>query len=243
LLVDGFQWSPRLMMNHNPAYYESLLVSWGLEKTKDLYAWWFECRNPDIQRWGRRVERLREQSRITIRAMRRRDFVAELARCKKLYHECWKDNWGYAPMSDEESAEMGRELRQFAKAELMLMAECDGQPVGFSMTLPDLNEAVRPLNGRLTKFGLPLGLIRLKSNLKRIKTARLIALGVLPHYRRRGIAEMMILRTFECGGQNLGYTGAELSWTLEDNALINRTIEAVGGRRYKTYRIYERSLV
>jgi GNAT superfamily N-acetyltransferase len=146
-------------------------------------------------------------------------------------------------MSDEETAEMGRQLRQFANAELMLMAECDGQPVGFSMTLPDLNEAIRPLNGRLTTFGLPLGLFKLKSNLKRIKTGRLIALGVLPHYRRRGIGELLILQTFVYGGDKLGYTGAELSWTLEDNTLINRTIEAVGGRRYKTYRIYEKSLV
>ncbi len=69
LLIDGFQWPPRLMMNHNPSYYEALLASWGLEKSKDLYAWWFDCRNPDIQRWRQRVERLRQRSKITIRAM------------------------------------------------------------------------------------------------------------------------------------------------------------------------------
>ncbi len=243
LLVDGYQWPPRLMMNHNPPYYEPLLVSWGLEKTKDLYAWWFDTRNPDIQRWRHRVERLRQRSKITIRAMRRRDFTAELARCKLLYHECWKDNWGYAPMSAGESAEMGRQLRHFATPELMLMAEADGRPVGFSMTLPDLNEAIRPLNGRLTKFGLPIGFFKLRSNLKRIKTGRLIALGVLPHYRRRGIAEMLVLQSFTHATEELQYTGAELSWTLEDNALINRTIQAVGGQRYKTYRIYEKPLV
>ncbi len=80
------------------------------------------------------------------------------------------------------------------------------------------------------------------AGLKRIKTCRLLALGVLDGYRRRGVAELLILRTFDNGRDLLGYTGAELSWTLEDNALVNRTIEAVGGRRYKTYRIFERDL-
>ena len=242
LLVDGFDTPPRVMMNHNPPYYEELLTSWGLSKTKDLCAWWFTD-NPTIEEWRPRVERLARRSGVTIRSMRRDNVFHEIEICKRLYNEAWKENWGFVPMSDAEFDDMARLLKNLAVPELLLVAEVGGQAVGFSITLPDFNEAIGPLNGRLTRFGLPIGLLRLRSNMKRIKTARLIALGVLPAFRRRGIAEALILRTFDYGSGQLGYTGAELSWTLEDNQLINHTIEAVGGRRYKTYRMFEKSIV
>jgi len=105
-----------------------------------------------------------------------------------------------------------------------------------------MNEATGPLNGRLPRFGLPIGLLKLLRSKRRIKTARVVVLDVLKEYRRRGIAEMLILHTLDYGKNVLGYTGAELGWTLEDNDKVNRTIEAVGGRRYKTYRLYEKGL-
>ena len=241
LLVDGFNTPPRVMMNHNPPYYEELLTSWGLTKAKDLYAWWFTD-NTRIEAWRPRVERLVRRSGVKIRYMRRDDVFQEIQTCKRLYNEAWNENWGFVPMSDAEFDDMARLLKHLAVAEMLLVAEVNGEAVGFSITLPDFNEAIGPLNGRLTRFGLPIGLLRLRTNLKRIKTARLIALGVLPEFRRRGIAEMLILRTFDYGRDQLGYTGAELSWTLEDNQLINRTIEAVGGTRYKTYRMFEKAI-
>jgi len=124
----------------------------------------------------------------------------------------------------------------------VLLAEVDDQPVGFSITLPDFNEAIAPLKGRLTRFGLPIGLWRLMRRLPRVKTARMLVLDLLEGYRRRGISELLILRTLDYGKNTIGYTGAELGWTLEDNYLINRTIEAVGAQRYKTYRIYEKAI-
>jgi GNAT superfamily N-acetyltransferase len=237
LLVDGFETPPRVMMNHNPPYYEELLTSWGLAKAKDLYAWWFTA-NRQIEEWRPRVERLLHRSGVTIRYMQRDNVYHEILTCKRLYNEAWKENWSFVPMSDAEFDDMAKLLKHLAVPELLLVAEVDGEAVGFSITLPDFNEATGPLNGRLTRFGLPIGLLRFRANLKRIKTGRLIALGVLPKFRRRGIAEALILRTFDFGRNQLGYTGAELSWTLEDNQLINRTIEAVGGVRYKTYRMY-----
>jgi GNAT superfamily N-acetyltransferase len=240
LLVRGFDTPPRVMMNHNPPYYEELLTSWGLTKAKDLYAWWFTA-NPQIEQWRGRVERLMRRSGVTIRYMQRDNVYQEILTCKRLYNEAWKENWGFVPMSDAEFDDMAKLLKHLAVPELLLVAEIEGEAVGFSITLPDFNEAIGPLNGRLTRFGLPIGLLRFRANLKRIKTARLLALGVLPKFRRRGIAEALILRTFDFGRNQLGYTGAELSWTLEDNQLINRTIEAVGGQLYKTYRLYEKS--
>ena len=124
----------------------------------------------------------------------------------------------------------------------MLLAEADGQTVGFSITLPDMNEAIRPLRGRLTTFGIPIGLVRLLWRMRRVKSARMLVLVVREEYRRRGVSELLILNTLEFGKNILGYTSAELGWTLEDNYLINRTVERVGAKRYKTYRIYEKKL-
>jgi GNAT superfamily N-acetyltransferase len=134
-------------------------------------------------------------------------------------------------------------MAQFGVPEQVLLAEVDGEPVGFSVTMPDLNEAIRPLDGRLARFGLPVGLARLIYRMRRVKTARMMVLCVLEGYRRRGVGELLILKTLDYGKNSIGYTGAELGWTDEDNYLVNRTIERVGAKRYKTYRVYEKSLV
>ncbi len=242
LLVEGFASPPRVMMNHNPPYYRRLLEGCGLTKAKDLYAWWFERENPVIERWRPRVERAVARIGVVVRPLRRDDMAAEILRCRAIYNEAWKDNWGDVPMTLAEFEHLAKFLSHLAVPDLLLIAEVNGRAVAFSLTLPDFNEAARRLNGRLFSYGLPIGLVRFWRSLKQVKTARLLALGVIPEYRRQGIAELLILRTFDYGAQVMGYTGAELSWTLEDNVLINRTIEAVGGRRYKTYRIYEREI-
>ena len=153
-----------------------------------------------------------------------------------------KDNWGFVRLCDAEFRYLARQVADMAIPELVLLAEIDNQPVGFSITLPDWNEAIRPLNGRLTTWGLPLGLLRLPCRKRCIKTARMLVLDVVEEYRRRGISELLILQTLDYGKNTIGFTGAELGWTLEDKYLVNRTIEAVGARHYKTHRIYQKSL-
>jgi GNAT superfamily N-acetyltransferase len=242
LLVDGFDHPPRLMMGHNPPYYERLLTACGLVKAKDLFAWWFDDSNDMLAVWGRRAERLAARGRVQIRPLDFARLGEEIERCKAVYNAAWVRNWGFVKMTDAEFHHLAKHLKVIAMPELLLLAEVDGEPVGFSMTLPDLNEAIRPLNGRIFRWGLPVGLVQLYRNRRRVRTGRLMALGILEAYRRRGVAELLILRTLEYGKHQAGFTGAELSWTLEDNDLINRTIEAVGGHRYKTYRIFERGI-
>jgi len=242
LLIEGFDTPQRVMMNHNPPYYAKLVESWGLKKAKDLYAWWFDGDNPALEQWVPRAQRIAARGGVTIRPLRFEDFDAEVRRCMQVYNETWEKMWGFVKMTPEEFHHMAAQLKQMAVPELVLLAEVAGQPVGFCVTLPDLNEAIRPLKGRLTTWGVPIGLIRLLRGLKQIRAGRMAVLGVLPGYRKRGIAELMILQTFLYGRQQLGYHGAELSWTLEDNDAINNTIQAVGGRRYKRFRIYERSI-
>lgn len=242
LLVDGFDWPPRAMMNHHPIYYAELLESWGLAKAKDLYAYWFEDPQDIAARLGPRAERIAERTGVSVRPFRREDFDAEVARCRQVYNQAMSDNWGAVPLTEEEFLYMARQLRKLTVPEFVLLAEIDQRAVGFSITIPDFNEAIRPLNGSLTRWGLPINAIRLMHRMKRIKTARMLVLDVIDEYRHRGVAALMILRVLQYGKYVLGHTGAELGWTLEDNTAINRTIEGVGARRYKTYRIYEKRL-
>src|SRR5439155_23892536 len=142
-------------------------------KAKDLYAWWFEP-NARIERWRSRVERAVERGGVTIRPFRRRDLPAEILRCRAIYNEAWKDNWGDVPMTLAEFEYLANFLRHLAIPDLLLIAEVKGRPVAFSMTLPDFNEASRSVNGRLFPYGLPIGLIKFWRNLKHVKSARLV---------------------------------------------------------------------
>ena len=242
LLIDGFDTPPQVMMNHNPPYYAGLLESWGLAKVKDLYAWWFEDPYDMLAEWRSRVEWLAKRGRVTVRPFRRSEFHAEVKRCNEIYSTAYKDNWGFVPLTDAEFEFLAKQLNQIAHEKQVLLAEADGKTVGFSITLPDMNEAIRPLGGRLTTFGIPIGLVRLLWRMRKVKSARMLVLVVRQEYRRRGVSELLILNTLEFGKKILGYTAAELGWTLEDNYLINRTVERVGAKRYKTYRLYEKKL-
>jgi ribosomal protein S18 acetylase RimI-like enzyme len=136
---------------------------------------------------------------------------------------------------------MTKELKPLLVPEFGWIAEIGNKPVGFTLCLPDINVVLHTLNGRLTRFGLPIGLIKLLFYKRRIRKGRLIALGVIKEYRRAGIAEMLVLRVMEETMVKRGITG-ELSMTLEDNYMINRFLEAIGAQRYKTYRIYSKSI-
>ncbi|HEX4804152.1 MAG TPA: N-acetyltransferase, partial [Myxococcaceae bacterium] len=159
---------------------------------------------------------------------------------KEIYNSAWEGNWGFVPVTDREFDHLAREMRPLVVPALIFLAEVKGEPVAFSMTIPDANFALRAANGRLTRFGLPTGLIRLWLASRKIKRVRLITLGIKDGYRKRGLDAILYLETLRAA-RALGYTGGEISWTLEDNHLINRAIEMMGGRRYKTYRLYQRA--
>ncbi|MDQ3414931.1 MAG: GNAT family N-acetyltransferase, partial [Verrucomicrobiota bacterium] len=149
--------------------------------------------------------------------------------------------WGFVPFTEKEFQFLARELKQLVVPEFTLIAEVGDEPVGFILCVPDINVALKKIDGRLTTFGIPIGLARLLYHKSRTRTARLIALGVKPKYRRGGIAEMLVLRIIEDAMIERGFTG-ELSMTLENNHLVNRFLAAIGAKKYKTYRIYRRAL-
>lgn len=238
LLVEGFDSDPYLQMPYNPRYYGALLEGCGLKKAKDLYAWERSAATPPPERFARIADKIRSHEQVQLRSVNLRNFAAEVARIKEVYNAAWEHNWGFVPMTDAEFDKLARDLRQFIAPDLALVAECHGEPIAFALTVPDYNQALKKLNGRLTSFGLPIGLARLLWHARNINRVRLMALGVKAGWRRRGIDAVLVVETIR-RTHELGYDGGEVSWTLEDNDLVNRAIEACGCTRSKLYRMYE----
>ncbi|WP_233583529.1 N-acetyltransferase [Corallococcus sp. CA053C] len=239
LLVEGYDTPPALMMPYNPAYYVGLLETCGFTKAKDLWAWELSSSAAPPEKVARIAEKIRQREGITVRPVNLKDFPAEIARIKEIYNSAWEKNWGFIPFTEREFDHMAKEMKAIVRPELVLIAEVKGEPVAFSMTLPDANEAFKAAGGRLTTFGLPIGLVKLVLASRRIKRLRLLTLGIKEGYRRRGLDAILYLDTLRTAKQ-LGYTGGEISWTLEDNHLVNRAIESMGGQRSKTYRVFQR---
>ncbi len=239
LLVEGFDFPPTLLTSHNPPYYAALIEGLGFTKTMDFYAWWFSEPERAAKRLRRLASALEKRHSATIRPGDLKNIQEEAARMREIYNDAWKDNWGFVPFTEKEFEFMAKELKQLVVPEFTLIAEVGEEPVGFILCVPDINVALKKIGGRLTTFGIPIGLAKLLYHKSRLRTARLIALGVKPKYRRGGIAEMLVLRIIEDAMIKRGFTG-ELSMTLENNHLINRFLAAIGAKKYKTYRIYQR---
>ena len=241
LLVEGFDSSPYVMTGYNPPYYAELLEACGLRKAKDLFAFERSAKVPPPDRFVRVADKIRSHEGISVRSLDLADFEAEVGRIKSVYNSAWEKNWGFVPMTDAEFDKLAKDLRPLVKADLALIAESYGEPIAFSLTIPDINQAFKKVGGTLTTFGLPVGLAKLLWYQKRISKVRLMALGIKEGWRRRGIDAVLIVETIR-RADRLGYEGGEISWTLEDNDLVNRAIEAAGSRRSKVYRIYETSV-
>ncbi|HYR52049.1 MAG TPA: N-acetyltransferase [Candidatus Dormibacteraeota bacterium] len=240
LLIRGFEEPPTILMPYNPPSYPAWVESAGMKKAKDLYA--FKVPIPaspekEIAQVTRIALKCSKRHRIHVRPLDMKRFDEELQRVKVIYNSAWDKNWGFVPMTEHEIDHMAGQLKPAIVPDLALFAEIDGEAVGFALALPDVNVALKPLHGRL----FPFGIVRLLWSLPRIRTLRLMALGVKAGFRRRGIDAALVHRAAVVS-QARGYTSCEVGWTLEDNDLINGLIEAVNGDRYKTYRIYERSL-
>ncbi|HUF13340.1 MAG TPA: GNAT family N-acetyltransferase [Longimicrobiales bacterium] len=236
LLIDGFDTPPMIMTTHNPAYYERLLEAAGLRKAKDLLAYLLsDIRAPE--RLLRGVARMGERAGAIIRPIRMKELPREIERVREIYNSAWERNWGFVPMTGAEFDEMAKQMKQIIDPELCLIAEIDGEAVGFELSLPDFNQAIRHANGRL----LPFGIFKLLWHARHIDQARVITLGVKPAYRRLGLDAMMTLRAYRRAVE-LGYRRSEASWILEDNLPTRRILERLGWSVYKTYRVYDKPL-
>jgi len=238
LLVDGFDGAPYVMMPYNPRYYADLFEACGLVKAKDLYSYERSAATPPPERFMRVTEKIRQHTGIVLRTIEMARFEEEVSRIKALYNAAWEKNWGFVPMTDAEFDRLARDLKPIVEPGLILIAEDHGEPIAFSLTVPDVNQVLKHLDGRLTTYGLPIGLAKLLWYKRKIDRVRLMALGIKEGYRRRGLDAVLIVESILRTGQ-LGYSGGEVGWTLEDNELMNRAIEACGAKRSRVYRIYE----
>jgi hypothetical protein len=236
LLVDGFDGSPCVMMTYNPPRYVRQIEACGFVKAKDLVAYFLD--NPDPpERVMRVAEALAARKGVVVRPLDMRRFDAEVGKIRVVYNKAWEKNWGFVPMTEAEITHMAKELRPVVKPQLVLMAEKDGEPVGFAMALPDLNAALKHANGHL----YPFGLLKLLWHARRIHKLRVLTLGLIPEYRATGIDQLFYLRLFQ-GGRKLGIDQGEFSWILEDNRAMRQALDKLGARVYRTYRIYEKPL-
>ena len=241
LLVNGFDSSPVFMMTYNPPYYADLVTNEGFTKAKDLLAYFFNLANTPMDRFERMVSKFKKREPdIAITPIRKRNLTECLVKVKAVYNEAWQENWGFVPMTDAEMDFMAARLKPLLTEGLAYVAETPQEPVGFLLAMPDFNQAFKPLKGRLLtpKF---LGFVPYLLGWKVPNVCRVITLGVKAKYRRRGIEAAMLAEGLRTGFR-LGFQGIEASWILEDNTAVQRVIELFGGKVYKTYRVYERTL-
>ena len=238
LLIEGFDSSPCLMMPYNPRYYPSLFEGFGLKKRMDLYAYILEKSFFHLDRLDRITERLRKREPLFhVRPINLRHFDEELKIIKEVYNQAWSKNWGFVPMTDEEINLLAKELKPLVVPDLVLFAYWGEEPVGFAVSLPDYNEVLKHLNG---KIGI-LGALKFLYYSKKINKIRVMLLGVKHAFQKKGVEGLLYIETFRRGIRK-GYHRSECSWILEENVLMQHGIEAMGGRRYKCYRIYEMPL-
>ncbi len=241
LLVDGFDSPPVLMMTYNPRYYVKLVEAAGYRKAKDLLAFHMDLAKIPMDRLGRIATKIRQRNpTLTFRPMRRKTMEQDLVKVKEVYNAAWQDNWGFVPMTDAELDFMAERLKPLLMEGLIWLAEAGTEPVGFLLALPDYNVALKPLQGRLLTPKL-LGFIPYLLGWKCPPRTRVITLGVKDKYRGKGLESAMLIEGLKVG-IDAGVTESEASWILEDNVMMCRMLEAIGGRVYKTYRIYERGV-
>jgi GNAT superfamily N-acetyltransferase len=234
MLVEGFDSPPNVMMPYNSPSYPRMLEAIGLRKAKDLLAYWStpsEVNGAKVERVARRAA---GSQGVAVRTINMRKFADEVEMLWKLYNATWADNWGFVPMTRAEFLHEAAEMKQILNPDLVLIGEVEGRAVGFALALPNINLALKHAGGNL----FPLGLFKILYHQRLIKELRVVALGVVEEYRTLGVAAGFYAELIR-NARRMGYGLSEMSWILEDNILMNRSLKTMGAKKYKTYRIYE----
>jgi hypothetical protein len=243
ILIEGFERRPMILEPWHPPHYRKLIEAEGFGKAMDVQMW--ELQFGDLKEGERfdpsihaAAEKALREEGITIRNMRKRDMAGEVRRFMDVYNEAWGDNWGFVPITDAEVEFQAKNLKQVIDEDWAYMAEKDGEVVGAALTLPDINQVLTKLNGRL----LPLGWARFLLGKRKIDQLRVFALGVKHDYRHSGVAAGLYLKHLETAARPGTIGGGEMGWILETNGPMNRAMEGMGGTVVKKYRIYEKLL-
>lgn len=242
LLVDGFDYPPMMMCPHHTRYQGAIAEACGLEKAMDLYGWRYVVADlpPRVVRAHEAISAMPE---VKIRRMRKSDIDDELRLVIDIWDDAWHDNWAHVSMTPAEVKTFVATMKMVIVEDLALIAEIDGEPAAMCFAVPNINEAARDLHGKLFPFGFAKFLWRMF--VSKPKTARLILLGVKEKFRKQrqyGYLPLALVHEVKTRGQAIGCEWGELGWTLESNAPVNVMIKSMGGKQYKTYRVYEKPL-
>ncbi len=236
LLVDGFDTDPMLLMPRNPRAYAEYIESAGYAKAKDLYAWIYDLQRGVPATVARLAERLQDRLNITLRPLNVKDFYREAERLREIYCSAWERNWGFVPPTREEFRRIAAEMKPIFDARCTVAAEIDGRMVACAVAVPDVNQALKGTDGRLTLSTI----WRLLRRGRYVDQARLLLFGIDAQHRQSGLYPVMIAQLHRQAAPF--YKRVEFSWILEDNRDINQPAERSGAVRYQTYRIYQKSI-
>lgn len=243
ILIEGFDRRPMILEPWHPPYYGEQIEAHGFGKAMDVQMW--ELQFGELKGGERfdpaihaAAERALKEEGVVIRNMRKRDMADEVRRFMDVYNEAWGSNWGFVPITDAEVEFQAKNLKQVIDEDWAFMAEKDGEPVGAALTLPDINQVMSKLNGRL----LPFGWLKFLLGKRKIDQLRVFALGVKHDYRHSGVAAGLYLKHLETAARPDSIKGGDMGWILETNGPMNRAMEGMGGKVVKKYRIYEKAL-
>ncbi len=239
LLVDGFDCPPMVMMRHDKRYYQKLFENYpGMQKTMDLYAYLAE-RKEMPERVERAANLIQKRTKVDIRSLSRdkKQLRKDIETVFKIYTKAWESNWGEVPMTDAEFDHLVNELLPIADPDLVFIAEVEGQPAGFSLALPNYNEVLKVMHGRVN----PVTIIKALLAKRRISSARVLTMGVIKEFQGRGIDTLFYYHQYK-NGLPKGLFRGEFSWVLENNTMMIRVAEMLGATIYKTYRLYDRAI-
>lgn len=237
MLLEGFDDEPRLLMTYNPKYYLDLCENYGLHKIKDLNAWKLESDKVLSSDKLKRVQEIaKKRAGLKITSLDMKNFDKELEKIKYIYNKAWAPNWGFVPMTDAELDAMAKDLKPLVESELVFFGEIDNKLIGFALTIRDYNQIFKSMNGHL----FPFNFLKLYTQKKKVAWSRIITLGIIPEYQKRGLDAVFYWETVN-RARKLGIMFGEASWILEDNEMMNRGAGegVMNGELYKKYRIYD----
>ncbi len=240
MLANAFDSLPVFQMPYNPEYYLKLTEGYGFEKIKDLLAYHLDDSKNLPDKLRRVAALIKKKHNIKVRKINMNDFDNELLIVRDVYNKAWSRNWGFVPMTEEEILHTADDFKKIVDPNVVLFGFVGDKPAGFSLAMPDLNPLFKKMNGKLFPFGVFQFLWHTK--VKRLADGiRLMALGIVPEYQKIGIDAVFYVDTYDFGTE-VGYKWVEMSWILEDNAMMTRAAEMMGGTPYKRYRLFEKKL-
>jgi len=236
-LIEGHDAPPVVMMTYNQPYLPKLAENFGLKKGMDLIAYYIGEGFSLSERIDRVVEKLKKRTKIKLRNINMSDFNNEIERIKEVYNSAWQHNWGFVPLESDEFTFIANNMKQILDPKMVFIAESEGRPVAFSISIPDINQALIRLKGKLLPFGI-FKLLWHTKIMNKVDRVRLITFGVVPEFQKKGIDSMLYMASYQ-EAKKQGLKDAELSWILETNELMRRGVEQMGAEAYRKYRIVE----